>query len=111
MIVIKYMEIFMKKTSKEQEQKIKYFAKLIVANCVLNTSFSRLNCKRKIRDKKMKSVMEMTNKIYTFLKYSNDHDFIILMDMNYPENLSNPKLDKDFLKIMNLVCPIKNPSR
>lgn len=100
----------MEKTSREQEQHLKFLAKLIVANCVLNSSFGNTDCRRKMRDKKMKSVMEMTNKIYTFLKYSKDRDFLILMDMNYPENWSSPKLDKDFLKTMNLLGQIKNPS-
>lgn len=93
----------MQKSKREQDQYLRYLAKLIVGNCILNTSFCRLNFKKKIRDKKMRSIMEMTNKTYTFLKYSNDRDFISLMDMNYPENWNNPKLDKDFLKLMNLL--------
>lgn len=99
----------MEKTEREQNQNFRYLAKLIAVNCILSSSFSSLNCNRKIREKKMKSIMDMTNKIYTFLKYSNNRDFIILMDMNYPENWSNPKLDKDLLEIMVRGGLIKSP--
>ncbi len=70
--------------------------------CFLTLSFLEdFNAGHEFGNKEMKNLMkEITNKVYTFLKYADDRDFMAAMDIAYPEDWDDPMLDKDFVAVM-----------
>jgi len=92
------------------DESLKDIALLMTVNCVRNTVIEDYHGDDKITDNQMMNFnIEVSNKIYTFLKYllnadEEEHaDFLSLASMYYPTDWRTPVLDSDFIEAMQQV--------
>ena len=86
------------------DETLEKFTKALVVNCVRNTFLEDIHSgKSKLGNAEMKCLMqEIVNKVYTFLKFSQNPKFMqlmMLMSEGPLKDWDKPKLDKDFLTV------------
>lgn len=86
----------------------------MTVNCVRNTVIEEYHGDDKITDTQMMQFnIEVSNKIYTFLKYFFNADdteysnFFSLMSMYYPNDWNKPILDVDFVEALEKIKSMK----
>ena len=85
------------------------YAKLLVVNCVRNTFLEDIHSgAAQLGDEEMKKLMkEITNRVYTFLKFIEDQNFMTMMSHAYPDKWDKAELDPDFMGIIKSLTPPK----
>jgi len=80
------------------------FAKILVFNCVRETFLEDIHSgQATLGQAEMKQLMrQITNKVYTFLKYQGDPEFMTAMAKRYPNEWDKAEIDEELLATKRL---------
>lgn len=86
------------------DEALNQYAKTLVVNCVRNTFLEEIHSgNASLGNKEIKQLMkEIANKVFTFLKHSNDPQFMAVMSIMHPHDWDTAELDEDFLVVLGM---------